>query len=130
MLGGIYSDQKCPICGGKFRDDGRNGLACNNHSEVFATRFKVIFKGICRRFKDYQSANRFLTGLRYKNDEGTFDARDYKTDNPLGFENLALQWLEIKEGEVKHSSFVKIPESYSKSCQGLGADKHQAPRIR
>lgn len=98
MLGGVYTNQKCPGCGKVFEDEGKRGLFCPDHPECQATRFFVRFKnGIFKRFRDYESAQRFLTGLRYKQDEGTFDPRDYRKDNPLGFENLALQWLEYRK---------------------------------
>ncbi len=103
MLGGIYSDQRCHQCGSKFIDDGRKGLFCPHHPESQATRFKVRlkYKGkeVLKRFRDYSSAQRFLTGLRFQIDQGTFDPRDYQNDNPLGFENLASQWLSYKEKE-------------------------------
>jgi hypothetical protein len=35
--------------------------------------------------------------LRFENDKGTFDVRDYRKDNPLGFENLVNKWIEQKE---------------------------------
>ncbi|RLB81338.1 MAG: hypothetical protein DRH15_06820, partial [Deltaproteobacteria bacterium] len=108
MLGGIYTNQRCPVCGRKFKDNGRNALTCVDHPEYKADRFFVRFKKVFRRFTSYNEANRFLIGLRYKWDEGTFDERDYRKDNPLGFENLALQWLEVKRKEVKKSSFRKI----------------------
>ncbi len=103
MLGGIYSDQRCPVCGSILNDDKRKGLFCLRHPQCEATRFKVRFKykgnEILRRFRDYRSAQRFLTGLRFHVDQGTFDPRDYQKDNPLGFENLALKWLKYKEKE-------------------------------
>ena len=101
MTGGIYSDQRCPICEGKFRDDGRKGLFCPDHPQCQANRFKVRFKckgkEILRRFKDYPSANRFLTGLRFHVDQGTFDPRDYQKTNPMGFQNLVTTWLKYRE---------------------------------
>ena len=98
MLGGIYSNQRCPICGNRFKDDGKKGLFCVEHTEYQATKFFVRFKGgIFKRFNDYQSAQRFLTGLRYKYDEGSFDVRDYQKEQPLGFENLSHKWVEYKE---------------------------------
>ncbi len=101
MKGGIYSNQRCPLCGSTFRDDGRKGLSCPNHPQIQATRYSVKMPGgIYRRFKNYEEANRFLTGLRYKIDEGTFDRRDYKKDNPLGFSTLIEKWLEYKKTEV------------------------------
>ena len=38
-----------------------------------------------------------MIGLRFENDKGTFDIRDYHKDNPIGFENLANKWLEQKK---------------------------------
>ena len=108
MLGGIYTNQRCPVCGRRFKDNGRNALICPEHPQHKADRLFVRFKNVFRRFSSYNEANRFLTGLRYKWDEGTFDERDYRKENPLGFENLALQWLEVKRKEVKRSSFRKI----------------------
>jgi integrase len=103
MLGGIYSDQRCPVCGGVFRDDGKKGLFCEKHPGCAASRFKVKlkYKGkeVLKRFGSYEAAQRFLTVLRFQVDEGTFDPRDYRRDNPLGFENLALSWLKHKEKE-------------------------------
>jgi len=101
MKGGIYSDQRCSVCGSTFKDDGRKGLFCPNHPQIAATRFSVKMPGgIFRRFKNYEEANRFLTGLRYKIDEGTFDKRDYRKDKPLGFSNLIEKWLGYKKNEV------------------------------
>ncbi|MFH0844901.1 MAG: hypothetical protein V1930_05450 [Pseudomonadota bacterium] len=97
MLGGIYSNQRCPICGGNFKDDGKRGLFCSKHPECQASKFFVRFTGVFKRFINYQSAQRFLTGLRYEFDKGSFDERDYRKDNPLGFENLAFQWLELRK---------------------------------
>jgi len=120
MIGGIYSDQKCPICGGTLRDDGRRGLFCPMHTDYSASKFKVIFKGLCKRFHDYKSAQRFLTGLRFKIDEGSFDIRDYRKENPLGFETLAIQWLEVKKREVKMSSFIKIKNHITRAIREWG----------
>jgi integrase len=103
MLGGIYSDQRCPMCGGVFKDDGKRGLSCPTHSEYLATKLKVRvkYKGneILKRFSDYKAAQRFLTGIRFQIDQGVYDPRDYRKDNPLGFETLAESWLRHKEKE-------------------------------
>jgi len=100
MKGRIYSHQKCPVCGGIFyHDEKRGGLFCKQHPE-FAANSKFIIRfgrNITKRFSDYHEAERFLTGLRFENDKGTFDIRDYRKDNPLGFENLTQKWLEQKK---------------------------------
>ena len=50
MLGGIYSDQRCHLCGGKFKDDGRKALRCPKHPDQIATaKFRIKFTGnICK----------------------------------------------------------------------------------
>ena len=120
MLGGIHSEQRCSVCGGRFQDNKKNALICPNHQDQQASRFRVYFKGVTKRFSSYLEASRHLTGLRFKTDEGTFDKRDYKKSNPLGFENLANQWLEIKKKEIKKSSWRKINEHIYKASQAWG----------
>ena len=101
MVGGIYSDQRCSVCGGRFKDNHKNALICPKHQDQAATRFRVYFRGVTSRFSSYAEASRYLTGLRFKADEGSFDKRDYRKNNPLGFENLALKYLERKRQEVR-----------------------------
>ena len=122
MIGGIYSDQRCKVCGSPFKDNNRDGLSCQKHHKERATRFKVKFgRAICKRFgPDYFGAQRFLTGLRYKYDEGTFDERDYKKDNPLGFENLATKWLDIKKREVKPKSYRNLYNYMNRAIKTWG----------
>jgi integrase/ribosomal protein S27AE len=108
MKGGIYSDEKCPVCSGSFVDNHLNALTCPRHPKCHATRHVVRFGGITKRFKPYQEASRFLTGLRFKTDENTFDEMDYKRDNPLGFINLSTKWLEYKKDEIKFRSWKNV----------------------
>jgi len=58
----------------------------------------VRFKKTFRRFKGLQDAEAFLSMLRWKNYEETYDPRDYKKDVPLGFDTLSQEWLLRKEG--------------------------------
>ena len=120
VLGGIYTNQRCPVCGRRFKDNGRNALICPEHPQYKADRLFVRFKNVFRRFSSYNEANRFLTGLRYKWDEGTFDERDYRRDNPLGFENLAFQWLEMKRSEVKESSYRNFQNYIGRAVEAWG----------
>ena len=101
MKGGIYSDEKCPVCGGKFTDNHFNALACLSHPKCRASSFVVRFGSLTKRFKAYSDASRFLNGLRFKTDEATFDERDYKKDNPLGLTNMADKWLKYHSQEVR-----------------------------
>lgn len=66
-------------------------------------------------FAEYREAQRFLTGPRFKHDQGTLDPRDYHSDNPLGFETLALKWLEIKQKNVKPKSFNNLNNYMSRA---------------
>ena len=120
MLGAIYSDQRCPVCGGIFKDDGKRGLFCPNHPEYEATRFKVIFQTLTKRFKSYELAQRFLTGLRFKMDEGQYDPRDYRLENRLSFANLATKWLRVKKLTVKHKSYKNLENYMYRAMESWG----------
>jgi len=101
MTGGIYTDERCVVCGGKFADNHINALICPIHPKVRATTFRVKFGSLYKRFKSYDDATRFLTGVRFKTDEETYDVRDYQRDNPLGFTNMAEKWLSYHLSEVR-----------------------------
>ena len=122
MKGGIYSDQRCPDCCGRFKDDNRTGLKCREHPEQRASRFRVRFGklGVNKRFESYKEAQRFLTGVRFKYDEGTFDIRDYQKEIPLGFETLTKKWLAIKEQEVKGGSYRNIENTVKRAMAVWG----------
>ena len=112
-VGNIYSDQKCKVCNGILKHDwNENRVYCPIHPDQIATRFKVIFKDVTKRFKNYDEARAFLRGLRFQVDQDKFDSREFKKDNPLGFKKLSAQWLEIKKGEVKEKSYKAI-------CNGI-----------
>jgi integrase len=108
MLGGIYSDQKCPICDGAFVDNHRDGLTCPKHPKMRASRHSAKFGKLFKRFKEYDQAQRFLTGVRFKTDEKTYDVRDYKKDNPLGFTNMSNKWMGYHLDTVRPGSRKNI----------------------
>jgi integrase len=114
MTGGIYSDQRCVVCGKLLRDTGRD-LSCLDHPAARASRFKVKFGKITKRFKAYDTANRFLNGVRFKTDEKTFDARDYRRDNPLSFTNVSEKWKELKQPKIRKTSFQSIVNHLEKA---------------
>lgn len=84
MKGAIYTDEKCPVCGGKLRhDENKDGFFCEKHPEkrIIPDRMRVYFgRDLRRKFSkgNYQAARQFLEGLRWKTVEGTFDHRDYQ----------------------------------------------------
>ncbi|MBW2631027.1 MAG: hypothetical protein JRC90_04565 [Deltaproteobacteria bacterium] len=120
MLGGIYSDQRCPVCGGKFVNDGKKGLFCIEHPKAAATRFSVRFKGVHNRFDNYDEAHQCLEGLRFKYREGSFDARDYKKDNPLGLETLINKWLAVKKETIKTKSYNNLKNYAGRAITSFG----------
>lgn len=123
MKGAIYSTERCPECGGTFKhDENRGGLFCPNHPDRFAAKnFKVKFgRSIQKRFKTYDKAIRFLTGLRFKEDEGTFDVRDYKPDNPLLFGKLAERYLSLRQKELKPRNFKNVERTMLRASKVWG----------
>ena len=65
-------------------------------------------RDISKWFKHLYQAERFLTGLRYETDKGSFDARDYQKDKPLAFGNLAKKYLSHKAKTVKPKSLNNL----------------------
>lgn len=109
MLGGIYSTEKCPMCGSAMKDNNRNAVTCPIHKHCKAASLIVRFgRRIWKRFEDYQEASRFLTGLRFKTDENTFDPRDYKRVNPLSLDILADKYLAMKKETVAPGTLKQI----------------------
>jgi len=116
MLGSITSVEKCPICQGRMQDNGFTAVACPKHPQKIAKKLRVRLErkkgeAIQKQFtrasglESYQLARRFLDGLRFKVEEGTFDHRDYKSDNPLGYQTLVEEWLSRKERKLTCEAF-------------------------
>lgn len=104
MKGNIYSDEKCPLCESQFsHDERKGGLFCPSHPTQRASgRFRVAFgRGVIKRAKTYAEAVRMLNGMRYEEDRGTFDPRDYAAGQPLAMCNALNAWLQEKSYEVQ-----------------------------
>jgi integrase len=116
MKGNAYASEKCPLCGGKLHnDENKRGFICEKHPDkVFKDiRCRVKYgRDIRRRFPNYLEAAQFLAGLRFKEVEGTLDKRDYRFDNPLGFETKAQKWMEIKKKTVKLETWKGTHQVY------------------
>ena len=84
MLGGIYENK------------GKKG-----------GKYLLRFKNITRRSNDRGALEKMLNGLRYKCDEGSFDARDYQQDQPLGFTKLSEAYLEKKDKKRSYSHMAR-----------------------
>lgn len=116
MRGRIYSDQKCSLCGSTFQPDSRRrGLFCPNHPDQQATSLFIVQFGrqLRKRFKDYLSAERFLDGLRYEVDKGTYDVRDYLSSNPLSFTVLSKKYLALKKDKWKPGNYTRMKFVFS-----------------
>ncbi len=87
-------------------------------------KFMVRFQNICRRFGGKAEAERFLTGLRYEMDKGTYDPRDYCKDRPLGFENLVEKYLSRKQvksiGNIKYHLSMAIQQFHTTNIKDIG----------
>ena len=120
MKGSIHSDQRCPVCGSRFKSgDGRRPLACPKHPDVQPTRFVLRYgRHLTKRFSDYESALQFLTGLRFKDGSGDLDLRDYQIKaRPLAFDRLAEEWLEVKAGQVKLESLRSLAVAIRRAAE-------------
>jgi len=114
MKGGIYTKEKCPVCGKKF-DRGENDLLCFRHQtrpkKYFIKLYtKELKKNIClysdsrgNSFSSYEQANRILTKIRAEIDAGSFDASRYVSQKlkPLKFRNWSSAWLERRRIEAE-----------------------------
>ena len=126
MKGNIACSQKCPVCGGKMvYDPHRSGCFCTVHTDIaaskgFRVRFKAKGQSIQRRFATIEEAEQFLNGLRYKEGDPneTLDPRDYRRENPLGFENLVEKWLTIKaRGKISKSQLGNIQRNIYRAVE-------------
>jgi hypothetical protein len=113
MKGGIYTDQKCTVCDAMLKDGGRKKLGCPDHSGRISITLHVHCGNGKRRYKRSPEAQRFLPDLRFETDEPSFDERDFSGEKPLGFQNSAGKWLDVKkEGFCRnpHISIMKARE--------------------
>lgn len=103
-------------------DERRRGLYCPAHPEQQATKlFTVQFgRKLRKRFSNYREAERFLDGLRYEVDKGTFDHRDYLSKHPLSFTTLSNQWLVSKENKVKPGTYSHFKHYIKKAQEFFG----------
>ena len=122
MKGNIYTRDKCFVCGKNLaNDERRRGCFCPDHPQVAATgKFFVRFNDIFKNFKHYIEAERFLTGLRYKTDEGSFDGREYRRDKPLGFANLAEKYLKVKATNTSKKHHANLARYMGRAITAWG----------
>lgn len=109
MKGNIYTSQKCPSCGGKMlHNDRKSNCFCIVCGIPASKGYMVRFgREICKRFSSYAEAAQFLSGLRFKTAEGSYDRRDYQKENPLSFGQQSEKWLGVKEQQVGGETYRK-----------------------
>ena len=121
MKGSIHSDQVCPICGSRFKSVEPRGLFCPNHPEQSPHKFVVSYGKITKRFDNYPAALQFITGLRFQEGSGQFDARDYQIrEKPLSFDRLAEDWLTLKASQVRPGSMPPLRNAISRAATVWG----------
>ena len=99
----------------------RRGVCMKGNIYETKYGYQVRFgRKICKHFKSLLEAERFLNGIRFKTDEGTFDIRDYQKDHPLGFATLADKWLEMKRKIVKPKSFNNLNNYMTQAVKEWG----------
>lgn len=122
MQGGIYSEEKCPVCGLKLKDNGRNAVCCPIHPEIRARRMFVKFgREHKARFTSYQMATKHLNYIRYEKDDrqDLFDIQDYSAQKPKSFKALAPQYLADKK-EKGRKSYRKIEHIINRAAGHFG----------
>ena len=117
MKGNIHTGVKCS-CGGTMKHiPEKHNCFCSACGMPASKGYTVNFgRAIRKRFKTYQEAAHFLSGIRYKTDEGTFDHRDYRSDNPLSFMKQSERWLTVKENEVSKDTHRKYTRFMRYAC--------------
>ena len=127
MKGGVYTKEKCPICGGKF-ERGKDDIFCVYHQ----TRPKRVFIKLYSKefgkpvyiysdprgnsFSSYEQANRILTKIRAEIDAESFDPSRYVAQKlrPLQFRTWSSSWLRSRETEVEKKT---ISPSYMRELR-------------
>ncbi len=114
MKGGIYTKERCPVCGGKFVRT-ENDLLCPIHqtrprrfylvlySKELGKHMKLYSDSRGTPFSSYEQVNRILTKIRAEIDAGSFDPSRYVPMKlrPLQVTNYAKKWLKDRETEVE-----------------------------
>lgn len=127
MKGGVYTKEKCPVCGQKF-ERGKDDILCVRHQtrpkKVFirlyskeAGRHINIYSDPRRNpFSSYEQANRILTVIRAEIDASSFDPSRYVAQKlrPLQFRTWSSNWLQGKETQVEKKT---ISPSYVKELR-------------
>ncbi len=114
MKGGVYSKERCPVCGGNF-ERLENDLVCPDHQTRPRKFYVQLYSRELRKyinlfsdargipFSSYEQAHRILTKIRAEIDAGSFDPSRYVPQKlkPLQFSNWSAKWLRNREIEAE-----------------------------
>ena len=127
MKGGIYTKEKCPVCGGRFERVGDDLLCPIHHTRPKKSFVQIYSKETNSHlsiysdsrgfpFSSYEQAYRILTKIRAEIDAGSFDPSRYIPQKlkPLQFRNWSSEWL--KKMEIKAEKKLLSP-SYLKELK-------------
>lgn len=118
MKGNIITTERCMVCGLVLKhDERRGGLFCPEHPQIACVKKFIVRFGrhIQRQFNNYKDAARFLNGLRFKTDEGTFDVKDYSSDKPYSFYLQSEKYLKRKrnlKSFKEKKRHIKVAQEY------------------
>ena len=106
-------------------NERKHNCFCSVCGAPAAKGYKVRFgREITKRFGTYSEAAQFLSGLRFKEAEGTLDVRDYKADNPLSLKIQTARWLVIKEKEVSPETYRKYYRYINRAVASWGRERN------
>jgi len=119
MIGAVRTKEKCPTCGGLFKDTGRD-LICPKHG-TRPRRYYAFFyhKGDHRKygFKSYPDVVDYLRDVEKDIQENSFDPRNYRAHTLKEFQFTVCfdTWIKSREedrriGEIAPSSLRKMKE--------------------
>jgi integrase len=120
-VGGVYSDDKCPLCNGNFKDDHKSALRCDTHPQHTAGTFKVKFRGTTARFSSYTDAKLFLDSKRLDIARGNWR----KKEKTLGeIVDSFIDWKQdlAKVGQVGFSTVATYRSRLNRVLAFMGTE--------
>jgi len=114
MKGGVYTKERCPVCGVNFKRF-ENDLLCPDHQTRPRKFYVQLYSREVRKyislfsdakglsFSSYEQAHRILTKIRAEIDAGSFDPSRYVPQKlkPLQLKNWSAKWLQNRQTEAE-----------------------------
>lgn len=139
MKGGVYTKEKCPVCGERFVKTVNDFLCPTHQTRPRRVYIQLYSKELHKRinlfsdlrgnpFSSYEQAERILTKIRAEIDARTFDPSRYVPQKlkPLRFLNWSQRWYEDREIEAQKGlispSYLKTLRVYLHAFQDFFQD--------